>query len=212
MEIKTNMANLTPAHIEKLRAVLVGCAHVTQDAAILNTLCDMASRSIAAASPLGGLAEVIAEYDRIVDERLDPRDAEADFVMRGSDWREIRKALSDRPEVGWIAPKATTPWDPLPRSAPVSNALVLKVTDYPVHAAEKVKGEVPQLQAGIIAMYEALREVGMQSVRFELLLRAVMQCDKNANILNGARDLRAKVAAELAGPSDMNRDGHADPA
>jgi hypothetical protein len=49
--------------------------------------------SLAAQSPLGGLAEVLAEYDRIVDGRLDPRDAEADFVMRGSDWREIRKAL-----------------------------------------------------------------------------------------------------------------------
>src|SRR5882672_9130401 len=41
-------------------------------------------------SPLGGLGDVIAEYDRITD-HLDSLDAEADFVMRGSDWREIRK-------------------------------------------------------------------------------------------------------------------------
>jgi len=49
-----------------------------------------------APSPLGELADVIAEYDSIVD-RFDRADPEADFVMRGSDWREIRKALSDTP-------------------------------------------------------------------------------------------------------------------
>ena len=52
------------------------------------------SKLTPAPSPLGGLGDIITEYDRIVDGRLDPRDAEADFVMRGSDWREIRKALS----------------------------------------------------------------------------------------------------------------------
>lgn len=81
------MADLTAAHIEKLRDVLVSCAHVPQDEAILHTLCDMAMRSIAAPSPLGDLADIIAEYDGI------QRDAEADFVMRGSDWRRIRQAL-----------------------------------------------------------------------------------------------------------------------
>ena len=38
-----------------------------------------------------------SEYDGIVNGRLDPRDAEADFVMRGSDWREIRQALRSLP-------------------------------------------------------------------------------------------------------------------
>lgn len=36
------------------------------------------------------VASVLTEYDGIVNGRLDPRDAEADFVMRGSDWRVIR--------------------------------------------------------------------------------------------------------------------------
>ena len=90
------MADLTTAHIEKLREVLVGCAHTTQDEAILHTLCDMAMRAIAASSPLGDLDTIIAEYDGIVNGRLDPRDAEADFVMRGSDWRCIREALRER--------------------------------------------------------------------------------------------------------------------
>lgn len=53
----------------------------------------------AAPSPIGGFTEVLAEYDRIVyggdgEIPLDARDAEADFVMRGSDWRVIREALS----------------------------------------------------------------------------------------------------------------------
>ena len=55
------------------------------------------SPAVAAPSPLGGLTEIVAEYDGIVNGRLDPRDAEADFVMRGSDWREIRQALSSLP-------------------------------------------------------------------------------------------------------------------
>lgn len=46
-----------------------------------------------APSPLGGFDAVLAEYDGIVNGRLDPRDAEADFVMRGSDWRAIRAEL-----------------------------------------------------------------------------------------------------------------------
>lgn len=57
--------------------------------------------ALAAPSPLGSLDTIVAEYDSIVNGRLDPRDAEADFVMRGSDWREIRKALaapSGKPE------------------------------------------------------------------------------------------------------------------
>ncbi len=47
-----------------------------------------------APSPLGGLADILAEYDAIVN-RFDRADPEADFVMRGSDWREIRKALKN---------------------------------------------------------------------------------------------------------------------
>lgn len=46
-----------------------------------------------APSPLGDIEGVLAEYDGIVG-RMDYRDAEADFVMRGSDWRVIREALN----------------------------------------------------------------------------------------------------------------------
>jgi hypothetical protein len=46
----------------------------------------------AAPSPLGGLADVIAEYDRIT-ANADRFDAEWDFVMRASDWRVLRAAL-----------------------------------------------------------------------------------------------------------------------
>lgn len=113
----------------------------------------------------------------------------------------LKRELAAPPE-GGLSLQPTTPWDPKPKSAPVANALVLKVTDYPELAAEKVKGEVPQLQAGVVALFEGVREVGLQAVRFELLLRAVMQCDKNANILGGARDLRERINAELA--FDMN--------
>lgn len=52
-----------------------------------------------APSPLGGFGEVLAEYDRITN-RLDPRDAEADFVMRGSDWRVIRDNVVRAPSEG----------------------------------------------------------------------------------------------------------------
>jgi hypothetical protein len=51
--------------------------------------------------------------------------------------------------------------------APITDALVLKVGDYPVRAAEKVRGQVKQLEAGITALYEGVREVGMLSARFE---------------------------------------------
>jgi len=49
--------------------------------------------AIEPAAPFIELAEVLKEYDAIVDGRLDPRDAEADFVMRGSDWRVLRAAF-----------------------------------------------------------------------------------------------------------------------
>ncbi len=45
-----------------------------------------------ALSPLGDFEEVLAEYDKIVG-KLPAKDAEADFVMRGSDWREIREQI-----------------------------------------------------------------------------------------------------------------------
>lgn len=45
-----------------------------------------------APSPLGDIEGVLAEYDGIVGS-MDYRDAEADFVIRGSDWRVIRKAI-----------------------------------------------------------------------------------------------------------------------
>jgi hypothetical protein len=57
------------------------------------------------AAPFIELAEVLKEYDAIVDGRLDPRDAEADFVMRGSDWRVLRAAF--RSMLSW--PKASAP-------------------------------------------------------------------------------------------------------
>lgn len=51
--------------------------------------------------------------------------------------------------------------------APQTNALVMALHDSPVKAAETVKGEVKQLQAGVEALFQALSEVGMLSARFE---------------------------------------------
>lgn len=57
------------------------------------------------------------------------------------------------------------------RIAPVTNALVMRLHDAPAKAAEKVKPgarlEARQLQAGVVALFEALGEVGMVSARFE---------------------------------------------
>lgn len=46
-----------------------------------------------APSPLGGLAEVVAEYDHIT-AKADPRNPEWDFVMRSSDYWTLRAAIS----------------------------------------------------------------------------------------------------------------------
>ena len=63
---------------------------------------------IAAPSPLGDFADIIAEYDSIVNTRLDPRDPEADFVMRGADWRCIRALLPEADD------KVLVPREPKP--------------------------------------------------------------------------------------------------
>lgn len=98
-------------------------------------------------------------------------------------------SASERAEL----PTRIESWLPVEKSAPLTNALVLSVADYPERAAEKVRGEVRQLQAGIDALFEAVREVGLLSVKFEQLLRRVKICDRNANILNGARELRQEI-------------------
>lgn len=50
----------------------------------------------AAPSPLGGLEEVVAEYDAIT-AKADRWNPEWDFVMRASDWRTIRPAIVMQP-------------------------------------------------------------------------------------------------------------------
>lgn len=63
-----------------------------------------AMQSPAATSPIGDFADVVATYDDIVC-RLDRPDPEADFVMRGSDWRTIRPAIIIPAEVVGATPR-----------------------------------------------------------------------------------------------------------
>lgn len=63
-----------------------------------------AMQSPAATSPIGDFADVVATYDDIVN-RLDRPDPEADFVMRGSDWRTIRPAIIVPAEVVGATPR-----------------------------------------------------------------------------------------------------------
>lgn len=57
-------------------------------------------------------------------------------------------------------------------SAPKTQALMVDLIDRPEKAAAKVKGEVPQLQAGIIALFEALTECGTHAASLERALGA----------------------------------------
>lgn len=79
----------------------------------------------------------------------------------------IQKAEAGFPDAVVISAKPKVAMHTL---APHTDALVLKIADYPEAAAKKVRGEVKQLQVGIKALYEGVREVGMLAAKYEIAL------------------------------------------
>lgn len=137
------------------------------------------AKQISAPSPLGYFAAVLAEYDGIVNARLDPRDAEADFVMRGSDWRVLRRALT--PTTG---PYRTNENQEEGEDTLVLDALGAAMTaDEIVEALNKLRGALASANAQIALDTGNIERIRNAGERAEAELETVQYRDNNLKTL-----------------------------
>lgn len=147
------------------------------------------AKQISATSPLGNFADVLAFYDELVNGRLDPREAEADFVMRGSDWRLIRGALT--PTTG---PYRTNESQEEGEDTLVLDALGAAMTaDEIVEALNKLLGALASANAQIALDTGNIERIRNAGERAEAELETVKYGDNLKTLCSMVEGLHAMI-------------------